>query len=462
MHKFKSIYSLIIFGFIISIFLANFNLNKFDKNESEINSYNVPSHLMIKSDIALIWQEAEMFKNDIFAGKDFLASGKEYRRTYLPSKIIAVISIIFHKDLYENYNKRLIKIGEKFIFLFLQISFFYLSLIFFYKKLSLFITDKKTVYFTILFLSIEPTILQWHSTFWTESVYFSLLMLTLGLIINSNKSFYNFGLIGIMLGLLYLQKSVSILLIVPLIFYFLFIRIDKKIFKIILLSSLYGLILITLGYSNFLKTGSFYILSPQTKEAAQYAYLLPSIYIEKNKKEKNTDPYPILEIENKWKKENNFDKDSFNDYLELGKFKQSMAIKVMLDNKLITLKLYTLGIINHALLNPFQAHAWHEYNKVKYKPTQYHLSEDKKKLLKYRIAYSLFIFSIILFGLKRIIAQKKNVLFYLLILILIAYFTVMLGWIGYTRYFMPSLILMSVFFGNGVSSILDLLKKNKN
>ena len=88
--------------------------------------------------------------------------------------------------------------------------------------------------------------------------------------------------------------------------------------------------------------------------------------------------------------------------------------------------------------------------------------KTKKKLLKYRIVYSLFIFTIILFGLKRIITQKKNILFYLLICTLIAYFTLMLGWIGYTRYFMPSLILLSVFFGNGVSSILDLLKKNNN
>ena len=456
MQKFKSIYFLIIFGFIVSILLANFNLNKFDKIDGTVN------HPMIGADINLIWHEAESFKKDIFEGKNFLESGKEYTRTFLPSKIIATISIIFHKDLYQDYTKKLVKIGEKFIFLFLQISFFYLSLIFFYKKLSLFVSDTKTVYFTILFLSIEPTILQWHSTFWTESVYFSLLILTLALIINSNRSFYNFGLIGIMLGLLYLQKSVSILLIVPLIFYFLLIKIDKKFYKIILLSSLYGLILITLGYSNFLKTGSFYILSPQTKEAAQYAYLLPGIYAEKNKKEKNKDFYPIPEIENKWKSENNFDKDNFKDYLELGKFKQSMAIKVMLDNKLITAKLYTLGIINHALLNPFQTYYWHEYNTVKYQGIEYHLSEDKKKLLKYRIVYSLFIFTIILFGLKRIITQKKNILFYLLICTLIAYFTLMLGWIGYTRYFMPSLILMSVFFGNGVSSILDLLKKNNN
>jgi hypothetical protein len=146
MQKFKSIYFLIIFGFIVSILLANFNLNKFDKIDGTVN------HPMIGADINLIWHEAESFKKDIFEGKNFLESGKEYTRTFLPSKIIATISIIFHKDLYQDYTKKLVKIGEKFIFLFLQISFFYLSLIFFYKKLSLFVSDTKTVYFTILFL----------------------------------------------------------------------------------------------------------------------------------------------------------------------------------------------------------------------------------------------------------------------------------------------------------------------
>ena len=171
MQKVKSIYFLIIIGFLVSMIWANFNLRNFDKITP------LGSHPMIKGDLNLIWGEAEKFKRDILNGKNFFESGEVYTRTFLPSKIIAVISIIFQKKLYEDYKADIIKTGEKFIFLFIQISIYYLSLIFFYKKLSIFISDPKIVYFTILFLSLEPTITQWHSTFWTESIYFSFLII---------------------------------------------------------------------------------------------------------------------------------------------------------------------------------------------------------------------------------------------------------------------------------------------
>ena len=453
MQKVKSIYFLIIIGFLVSMIWANFNLRNFDKITP------LGSHPMIKGDLNLIWGEAEKFKRDILNGKNFFESGEVYTRTFLPSKIIAVISIIFQKKLYEDYKADIIKTGEKFIFLFIQISIYYLSLIFFYKKLSIFISDPKIVYFTILFLSLEPTITQWHSTFWTESIYFSFLILTLSLIISSNKSFINFGLIGAMIGLLYLQKSVSILLIIPLIFYFLFIKIDKKILKILFLVSIYAVILTALGYSNYLKTGIFYVLSPQTRGSAHFPYLLPKIYDEKNRLEKKEKNYPFFEMEKKWKSKNNYNENSFNDKFQNGKYRQSVAIKVMLENKLITTKMYALGIFHHSFLDPFQTYYWHEYSGEKYK-VEYHLSDDKKRLIKYRVVYSLIIFLVMLVGVKKIISQKKNILFYLFIFSSICYFTVMLGWIGYTRYFMPSFILMSVLFGNGASLIFDLLKKN--
>ena len=45
-------------GILISSFYAIYNLNKFDKNEGN-------SHLIVRGDIHLIWQEAESFKKDI-------------------------------------------------------------------------------------------------------------------------------------------------------------------------------------------------------------------------------------------------------------------------------------------------------------------------------------------------------------------------------------------------------------
>ena len=56
-------------------------------------------------------EEAETFKRDFFEqDKSFLESGKEYTRTYLPSKILAIYSKIFNVNLYENYEKNIVAI----------------------------------------------------------------------------------------------------------------------------------------------------------------------------------------------------------------------------------------------------------------------------------------------------------------------------------------------------------------
>ena len=115
-------------------------------------------------------------------------------------------------------------------------------------------------------------------------------------------------------------------------------------------------------------------------------------------------------------------------------------------------------ILHHLILNPVQTFYWHEYNKSDYK-IEYHLSEDKQKWLFFRIFYSFVIFSIIFFGLLRVLKLSIKLEFYLLILAFIIYYSIMLGWVGNTRYFMPSLIFLSIFFGHGIITIEKLIYK---
>ena len=78
---------IILIGILISISFSFYNIKKFNidtNNESP----------MIKGDIMLIWREAESFKNDIKKNKSILSSGIEYTRSYLPSKLLAIYSII--------------------------------------------------------------------------------------------------------------------------------------------------------------------------------------------------------------------------------------------------------------------------------------------------------------------------------------------------------------------------------
>ena len=166
----KKFLIVLFFGFIISIFLSHYNLENFDKHDGVVSK-----HLMVLGDINSIWNEAESFKRDFFEqDKSFLESGKEYVRTFLPSKILAIYSKIFNVDLYENYEKNIVKIRGKYFYLIFQSILYYLSVIFFYSKLREFYNNENLSFYVLLFLCLEPTILQWHSTFWTESIYLSL------------------------------------------------------------------------------------------------------------------------------------------------------------------------------------------------------------------------------------------------------------------------------------------------
>ena len=451
MNTSKKVFFLLIFGFIISLYYSYYNLSKFDRSDIDTGQ-----HLMIRGDIINIWREAASFKKDfIEEKKNFFLSGLEYTRTYLPSKIIAIYSKLFNTILFENYEKDIVSNGGKFLYLFFQSLIYYLSVAYFYIQFKKFTKNEKLSACVILFLCLEPTILQWHSSLWTESIYFTLQILLLSLIIKNNQNFKNILLIGIVVSLMYYQKTVTIFLIIPLIFYFLFLKIEKKYFKILILISTYSFFILFLGINNLKKTGIFYILPLQTIDA-HYIHLLPQIF-EKNNSEIHIDEFKYNK-EKKWKLLNNYDENNFQDIFEFKKFQQSIAIEEIKNNKLITTKIYINKIFHHILLNPVQTYFWHEYNKNKYK-VEYHLSNDKKNWLYFRIPYTLLVFLIMFLGFIRIIKSSPDLNFYIFLIICVIYYSLMLGWLGNTRYFMPSMIILSIFFGNGIYSILNFIKK---
>ena len=55
--------------------------------------------------------------------------------------------------------------------------------------------------------------------------------------------------------------------------------------------------------------------------------------------------------------------------------------------------------------------------------------------------------------------NRYKLKFHLLVFFLVLYLIFMLGWIGNSRYFMPSVIFLSIFFGQGVKEFINL--KNK-
>jgi len=450
--KFKNDRSLVyifLIGILISSLYAIYNINKFEKNEKN-------GHLMIRGDIDIVWREAYSFKKDLIEKKNLFGNGIFYTRTFLPSKTVALYTFILNQDIYENIDNKTFKEGKKLIYLFFQITIFYLSLLYLYKKLLLYYDSKNVSFFIVAYLALDPNIIQWHGTFWTESIFISMQIFLVGMIINKNKTSLFCLFLGFFLGIIFLQKTVGVLFIFFIIFYVFFTEIKKKSFKILNIFIGFSLILLLLGLDNFKKTGIFYVMPMQTK-FAHYTVLVPQIFSEK----KDVQAYiELKETEKKWRIDNNFSEKDFDSVYSLRKFQQKKAIEIILENKIITLKIYLKKIINHLILNPFQTYYWHKYNQIEYSNEEFHLSEESKKYFYFKVLYSLIFYIILLIGFIKIKNDKKNYKFHLLLIFLVCYLIFMLGWVGNSRYFVPSLIFLSIFFGHGIDYIKELRYKN--
>jgi len=89
------------------------------------------------------------------------------------------------------------------------------------------------------------------------------------------------------------------------------------------------------------------------------------------------------------------------------------------------------------------------------------LSQTHKKWTPYRIVYTLLIYFVCFFGLIHFLKQKNYQLL-LLLTLSILYYIIIFGWTGMTRLHVPSLIYLSLFFGNGLILLVNLLKKNNS
>ena len=322
----KNIFFIIFIGFLISSFACFFNLNKFDKVTSK------QDHPMIMGDTMLIWIEAEELKRDLYEGKNYFNSGIEYRRTYLPSKILALYSYLAGQDLFENFKKRKInKENGKLTYLIFQSLFYYIALFFFHQKiLDLYNYNYQKCFFITGFLAVEPTLLQWHSSFWTESIFFSLLLITLSLIIHkTNNKFFNF-FTGIFIGLMYLQKTVAIFFIFPVIFYLVISKRKSCLIPILSLIFGYLIVLSILGYHNFKRSDIFHVTPKQSKDAF-YQILVPQVLSKKNNISEFEARSLVEKNERIWIKNNKINSNDFKDSRKLGDYRQKIALKVFLN-----------------------------------------------------------------------------------------------------------------------------------
>jgi hypothetical protein len=465
---------IILVGIIISFTIASKNLEKFDK----IVKYSVgePRHLMLTSDMRHVWEVADKFRSDLSQGKSFTNSLPIYDRAFLQPILIGYYYYLLDKEIFDkNENDKLIIKTKNFKFwiLSVQIFLFYVSIYFFFTQYSKTFYNKDKKYFPLillLFFCFEPSILQWHSSFWSESIYLTLLIIVLTLLIKKSESITINFLIGFLLGLMYLQKAYSFLFIIPIIIFFLLVH-KKKILSLITLIIGYIFIMLFIGLNHLQKQDSFYLLSSKHEYYSYYHYFAAGIYADR----KNIDPklakIKIDNFEKKWRQENNIkiiypilntDKQDLDKILE---YRNNFFLNEVKQNPIYFFKLLIKKTIVMCILHP----TWVYENYMLDKSSKEANENPRKyfhKSMNRNIFYSLIIYFFVLIGLKDFflkLHKSKKFEFYDKFLIFnilsILYFIGIAGLWGQPRYFTPCLINISFFFAYGASNILSKFKK---
>ena len=463
-NKFEVV--VICIAFLISIIWSLYNIKNFDNNKINFkgNWYNQ----LIYADIGHKWRKADDFRKKLNDGESFFEALPIYEKYFLPNIIVGYYYYIIDKEIYEKKpnGQRVIKVDNNKIGLLLaQIIFFYISVIFFASQLKKKV-DPLLYKLIIFFLCLEPSIIQWHSTFWTESIFLSLMVILFSLLIKKKDKFIINLFIGIIVGLMFAQRSVSFLYILPiLILYFLNFKLNIKPYLFLIIG--YSLIVLPIGYNNFKKTGNFHFLSKDHQYYSFYHYFAHVIKADRQKISKQEAKEILLKEEKNWIKNNKIDIKIFDDYVKNIDYRNKIFLKELFENPIFFLKLYTKKIITMSIINPLWTHEHYYYDKSD--PESY-LNPKKyyhKNLYK-SIIYSLFLYPFVILGvfffIKKIFIRERITefdFFLIFNIFSILYYLFISGLWGNPKYFAPCMISTIFFFSIGLKKIIIFFQKNK-
>ncbi len=459
---------LILISFCLSLIISKYNLFKYDKiNEFEGKNY----HQMLKHDPLRYMGHGSEIKESLSNGDNFFNTGRENYTKYLPPRLAAIFFLIFDENIYDEKTSQ-IKTGIYFPYLFSQCLIYFLSILFIFTILKK-KYDQKITFFMVLFLSLEPTIFQYHGTFWSESIFFSLQIFILGFFLKENKNIYTFFLIGLLIGLLSLQKQYAVFIFFPVIFYILIFEINNKVLKSSFLLVGFLILQLFLGFNNYVRSGSFYIITADMKHGA-HMDLISKVMSKKmniTKDEFNiiegeaakdwaiSENIILIENQNKSMDIYEFRKRVANekDKVKLDNFLAERSINYLFDNLYDFSKFILKKSLHTTLLNPFHIYSDHKFNSGEY----YYTTETHKKLLPIRVIYTSIIYILCFIGLIDLYKKKK----YKEIILFVTFFLYFYGfvsWHGNTRYFVPCLIYLSIFFSFGSVKLISILQKKNS
>ena len=477
--NYKNIKFIILLGLLFNIFFSYIVINNYDELRIRENGERI--HSIIRSDTDGFFNDADSLIKR-FKSKEKPLINTEYYRSFLPQIFIASYFYMINEELFENqifYDEsskdfkeiRVVKSNNgKLGFLIIQIFIYFLSVFFLIKKLKNFFSEKY-LFIISIFLSLEPTINQYHSSFFSESIYFSFLIWFRILILNNNKKIFHYVIIGLLLGLMYAQRSVSIGLFIPL-YFFLFYQLKSKSFIPIVITTIsMTLILGLIGYSNYKRSGEFYFTPYQAKTG--FYHYVGTYLISKDRSIGVNDAKKIhKEIKDEWIEKYNLNLNNEVDRLKFYNLQKNYAIELILRNPFEFSKYHLWKSLQTIIIDPLQVYKDLNLDKTKgiKQNKKYWEIKDKDYYVQLYISlfYSLVIYFFSFLGLLSFVFKKidnsKNSIFFAyatLFFSMIIYFVGVGGWIGNPRYFAPCMIFLIFFTAEGLINFKILKRINK-
>jgi hypothetical protein len=470
---FNKFFVLILISLLISIIISFIFIQKYDHYQKD----NI-THIMLKEETFYHWWSAAKIIDQVKSGESFFSAGEEVLTKPLPQRLVAIYSWVTGYQILSDNNKNpKINLGGKLCFLIIQSFIYYLCLFYFYRIIVNFFPEKNCFY-AIAFLALEPTLFLFHSSFWTESIYFSLQLLIFSLVVKKKNNYISYFLIGFLLGILFLQRSAGIFYIFVIISYYIYSLKKESIRPIFYLSLSYIFIILLLGLHNYKRSGVFYVMPTEGKYSVHRYFandiLSNSLNINSIQSEKLES-----ELTYKWLKDNKIKLDSNLDHQKIDtslayrvyikdekeriKFYNYLNLRgyqILLEYPIQTIKNVISGYIHFSVLDPTFVYYDYEYYKDS-KKIDFVYSDVHKKWIPIRVIYTILIYSLVCFGIYDFIKKKKNKNLFFIIILSVAYYYLLLGWYGKTRLFVPILIYLSIFFGNGLVFVLDKFYKKK-
>ena len=215
--------------------------------------------------------------------------------------------------------------------------------------------------------------------------------------------------------------------------------------------------------------GVFYFMPTQGNEAIHH-YLAHNILRDSLKVSDKEISQKINNDLNVWMNENGIQKIIRNkdrlkifennsierDRLKIMKFKRDYTIDLIKENPISFFKIITWKSLQTLILDPVYIFHYHYYEQDLTKRPQWYLEKSYYNFwMPIKIIYSMLIYIIIFIGFLRSL-KSLDIAFNFLIIISSLYMFGMLGWVGTSRYFSPSLIYLSIYFGYGLNYLLRL------